>query len=246
MMRPTAILALIHALLSALLLAIGYYWLGVGEGRLPVLAWSFLVAFALIGLISWTYGASLVFFEQRQIGPAYRTTLRNLVPVLLLVLIALTVYFLLAAWASYSPDPASTLASYLTLKTRKPVSPAAVLRVFNAVLWIVRWIILPVLLVPVLANIASRGWSGFRSFGSLAARWVYWLAAPASLLCAFWIPLRLLGWVPHAGSFGAEMASFILRAALAYLLFIAGWLLLAFLTSGGNPRVTQPSTVVSP
>jgi hypothetical protein len=246
-MRPVARLTLFHLLANALLLWLGYYWLGVGEGRMTALLWSFAVALAIIAFTGWTYGATFVFFseanQERRVVPAYRTALRHLAPLTLALLATLAVYYGLARWAGYSLNPASTLASYLTLKLRKPVSPQAVLRVFNGVLWVVRWVIVPVLLIPLLANIASRGWAGWRAFGS---RWFYWIAAPVALLCAMWIPLRLLGWVPHVGSFGAEMASFVVRAVLAYLLFIAGWLVLAFAISAGKPRFTQPSTAVSP
>ena len=73
----------------------------------------------------------------------------------------------------------------------------------------------------------------------------YWIEVPLLLLTAL-IPLKLLGWVPHVNSFGMETASFVLRAAFAYLLWGAAWLVLAFVTSGGSPRFTQSSTVVSP
>lgn len=245
-MRPVATFTLLHMGANALLLGLGYYWLGVGEARITALLGSFVIALVLFCATSWIYGAAFVFFEERQIVPAYRTALRNLVPLTLAMLVALGIYYLLVRWADYSENPASTLASYLTLKLRKPVSPAGVLRAFNAVLWVVRWVIAPVLLIPVLANAASRGWSAFRGIGALALRWFYWIAAPLLLLGALWVPLRLLGWVPHMGSFSAEMASFVVRALLAYLLFVAGWLVLAFVTSGGKPRLTQPSTAASP
>jgi hypothetical protein len=246
-MRPVARLTLIHVLANALLLALGYYWLGVGEGHIPSLLWSLLVALALVVCTAWTYGAAFAFFSEadseRGVLPAYLIALRHLAPLTVAVLVALALYYGLARWAAYSPNPASTVASYLTLKLRKPVSPHAVLRVFNALLWLVRWVLVPVLLIPLLAAIASRGWAGWRA---PRFRWLYWIAAPVSLLCALWIPLRLLGWVPHVGSFPVEMASFVVRAVLAYLLFIAGWLALAFVTSRSRPSLTQPSTVVSP
>ena len=66
------------------------------------------------------------------------------------------------------------------------------------------------------------------------------------LVCALWIPLQLMGWAPHVGGFGMEMFSFVVRLIAAYLLFVGAWLALTFLTSGGNPRVTQSSTAVSP
>ena len=59
------------------------------------------------------------------------------------------------------------------------------------------------------------------------------LKCPLLLLCALWVPFRLLDWVPHMGSFAMEMVSFVVRLLVAYLLFVAAWLLLAFFTSGG-------------
>jgi hypothetical protein len=246
-MPAVARLALFHVLANALLLWLGYYWLGLGEGHMPALIWSLFVALALVGCTGWIYGAAFAFFSEakteRQVLPAYRIALRHLAPLTLALLVTLALYYGLARWAAYSPDPAATFASYLTLKLRKPVKPQSVLRAFNVALWIVRWVIVPVLLIPLMANIASLGWAGLRA---RKWRWIYWVAMPAALLCAQWIPLHLLGWVPHVGSFPAELASFVVRAVLAYLLFIAGWLALAFVTSRGKPSLTQASTVASP
>ena len=97
-----------------------------------------------------------------------------------------------------------------------------------------------------LAAISPQGWRGFKTIGAGVRNWWYWLAAPLLLLCAFWAPLKMLGWTPRAGSFSLEMTSFLLRATLAYLLFGAAWLALAFATSAGKPRFTQSSTIASP
>jgi putative effector of murein hydrolase LrgA (UPF0299 family) len=106
--------------------------------------------------------------------------------------------------------------------------------------WIARWIVLPTLLVSLFAGAAAHGWRAWRGFSIRS------LAAPALVFLGVWIPMRLLAWVPRVSSFSMEMTSFVLRAAVAYLLFVVAWLLLAFLTSGGNPRLTHPRTVASP
>jgi hypothetical protein len=97
------------------------------------------------------------------------------------------------------------------------------------VLWLVRWAVLPLFLLPVAAAVSRRGWPGFRE---LRARGggvrLYWIAAPLLLLSAFWAPFQLLHWTPLAGGFGLEMLSFMLRITVAYLLFVGGCLLLAF------------------
>jgi hypothetical protein len=55
------------------------------------------------------------------------------------------------------------------------------------------------------------------------------------VLCAIWVPLRLVNWVPHVDGFTMEMTSFVLRTAAAYLLFVSAAMVLAFLTSRGKP-----------
>jgi hypothetical protein len=234
----------IHMATNALLLWLVYYWLGIGESRAFTLLWSFTVALAILALLSATYGAALVYFRT---GKApWRTAIANLLPLVTATVGALCIYFLLAKWTDYNPTPATKVASYLTLEFRKPVRPASTLAIFNAVVWLVRWMILPVMLLPMIAAIAVSGWRGFRAFGSYGRRWIYWVEAPLLLLCALWLPMKLLGWVPHAGGFGWEMVSFLARATVAYLLFIAAGLLLAFVSSGGKPPLTQPKTAVSP
>jgi hypothetical protein len=249
MRRSIAWLGIVHIAANAVLLWFGYYWLGLGEGRSSALAWSAFVALVIVLLGCSAYGAALAFFggdANRRVTAAWRTALRNLLPLAIAALAVIVVYYFLARWADYSSKPASTFASYLTLKLRKPVKPSSVLRAFNVALWIVRWMIVPVLLLPMLSSIAGGGWRGFRAFGAFTRKWLYWIEAPLLLVLAITAPLKLLGWVPQVGGFGMETASFVLRAVVAYLLFVAAWLLLAFVTSGGTPRLTQARTAGSP
>jgi hypothetical protein len=242
-------LAILHALMSAVVLWLGYYWLGIGETRAATLLWSGLIAVLFAVLACWTYGASFAFFDgeqNRRVSAAWKSALRNLLPLAVAAAVIAVIYYLLSIWDDYSSHPASQVASYLTLKLRKPVRPASVLRLFRFVLGLVRWVALPVFLLPMIAAISSQGWHGFRSLGTLARKWLYWIQAPVLLLCSLWMPLAILGWVPRVHSFGLEAASFTVRALLAYLLFVAAWLVLAFVTSSGTPRFTQSKTADSP
>lgn len=248
-MRSLRWLTVLHLAANGLLLWLGYYWLGVGESRASMLAWSACVAVLIVVLGCAAYGAALVYFQEpgnlRAIT-AWRVALGNLLPLALAAMIVALIYWLLNRWEDYSSQPAFQIASYLTLRFRRPVRPASVALVFNVALWVVRWVVLPVLLLPMMSAIAARGWNGFRGIGAQARRWIYWIEAPVLLLLTLWIPLKLLGWTPHVDSFGMEVVSFTMRSAVAYLLFAGSWLALAFVTSAGKPRLTQSSTVVSP
>jgi hypothetical protein len=228
-----------HLLSNALLLFLGYYWLGIAESHTTTLVWSICVALFIAVLGVWTYGASFAYFRHPR---AWQTSLRNVLPLAVAILLLLAVYLLLAKWADYSSQPAFKIASYLTLKLRKPVRPSAIARVFNIILWLVEWMLIPVLLLPMLSAISASGWRGFTAAGSKAKKWLYWVETPVLLFCAVRIPLLLMHWVPHFDSFGVQTASFAARAVVAYLLFGGAWLLLASLT----PDATQPSTAASP
>ena len=244
MTRAIRNVAALHLVGNALLLWLGYYWLGTSESGAATLAWSALVAMVLLFLVCWLHAGTLVYF--RESAGAFRRTLRRLFPVVSAAIVLIAVYVVLAKWEEYSMRPASGVASWLTMKLRKPVKPATMLAVFNAALWLVRWVVVPVFALPLVADVASHGWSGARQFGRLAKSWRYWLVTVILMWCAFVAPFKLLGWVPRAGNFGMEMASFTARMLGAYLLFTGGWLALLFLTSVGKPVFSQPRTAGKP
>ena len=234
--RSTSVLVLLHFVGNALLLGLGYYWLGLGESSGTRLVWSFFVAAVFVCLSVWLHGATFAYFrasDSSHLTAAFRAPFSNLVPLIVLGVFVLCFYALLEWWRHYSPQPAFKIASYLTLKLRKPIQPATILRVFNILQWVLRWAVLPVILLPLAAEISTRGWSGLRGPSwARAKRPLYGLEVPLLLTCAFWLPFKLIGWVPRVSGFGMEMASFLVRLILAYLLFIGAWLLAVFFSSG--------------
>lgn len=229
---------------NLLVLALGYYWLGIGETRAATLAWSGAVALAGLCAACWVNGGLLAFF--RGVKSPGRTILRHTAPFLAAVVLTGAVYWVLARWEEYSGTPALEIASWLTLKLRRPIKPATVLRVFYFALELVRWMVIPVFVLPMLSGVASLGWRGFTEFGALRRSRAYWLAAPVLLVCALALPWELVGWVPRAASFGMQMTSFVARTVVAYLLFLWSWILLASLSSGGRPAEIQLKTAASP
>ncbi|MGA2136252.1 MAG: hypothetical protein ABSH50_28510 [Bryobacteraceae bacterium] len=229
-----------HLAGNALLLWLGYYWLGVGESRAATLLWGALVALIALSLACWLHGGTFAFFaaDKPALLPAFRTAGRRLGPLVAAVIGVLVIYLLLAQCVEYSAKPAFSIASWLTLTFRKPVKPAAIQSVLDVLFWLVRWMVVPVFALPVLARIVN----GSRRPRKL----LYWIEVPVLLVCGLRLPLWLTGWSPQLGSFGLQLLSLVLRLLIAYLLFVAAWLALEFITSGGKPRTTQPSTVASP
>ena len=220
----------LHLIANALLLWLGYYWLGVGESSIPRLLWSAVVALVLIACAVLIHGAALAEPQSGQPIQTVRGTARHLLPLLILAIVVVVLYGALTWWRGYSETPALNIASWLTLKTRKPVKPESVLGVFNFFLWVVRWVALPWVFVPMAASLAKGGWAGVGK-----ATWkrskVYWVLVPMLLVIAIWVPLKLIGWVPHFSSFAVQVFSFSIRAMIAYALFVGGLMGLARATS---------------
>lgn len=225
-------LFLLHLLANALLLWLAYEWLGVGESTRLRLVWSALDALAILALVAWFHGATLVFFRtgEPKINGAFRAALGH-VPVLLAAAILVLVLYGLLAWAAAASVPSAfQFASWLTLKLRTPVKPAAMMRIFLAAFWIVRWVVVPVALLPMASGLAARGWRGAAEFGWRGG-WRYWLEVPLLLVAGLWLPFVVLGWVPAVSGFALEMLSFSVRMLVAYLLFVGALWTLEWVTS---------------
>jgi hypothetical protein len=220
---------------NALLLWLAYEWLGVDESSGLKLVWSTVDALLILALGCWLHGATMVYgsANAETINAAFRTVLRNLWVLIVLAIVVLAIYGLVSTVETLSNQPAFQLASWLTLKLRKPVKPATVRWVFHAMFWVVRWSVLPVLLLPLAAGLAQRGWRGGRSI-TVRRSWLFWLRISALSVIGLWLPLVILGWRPHVGTFGFEMVSFVVRAGVAYLLFVGGALLLARIGSSAG------------
>ena len=238
MTRDTRNLLLVHLPANAILLGLAYEWLAMAESSTARLAFSAFAALGIVALAALLHGASFASFRlgaRPGIAASFRTALRHLLPLLMVVLGAISIYAFFAWWENYSPTPAAKLASWLTLQFRKPVKPATIQNFFKAALWMIRWALLPAELLPLFSGVAARGWRGFNEFGWRRYSRLYRLEVPLLALAAVWLPLRLINWVPLTGSFSMEMTSLVSRALVGYLIFVIAAMLLAFLTSREKP-----------
>jgi hypothetical protein len=216
----------LHLVADGLLLWLGYLWLGVAESTRTLLLFSALAALGILALACWFHGATMVFFRkgggpETGIKDAFRVALRHLLALLVAAILVLALYGLLAWAAGASGQPAFRLASWLTLKLRTAVKPTTVARIFLGGFWIVRWVVLPVALLPMASGIAARGWRGIGEFTWRRGRRC-WLEVPLLLVAGLLLPFVLLRWVPTVSGFPLEVVSFTLRALAAYLLFVGG------------------------
>lgn len=238
-MKRLRSLGLLHLIGNEAALWLGYYWLGIGESKMMLLAWSFVVGLVTIALFGWLHGTGFAFFrdDKADVARAMRFARVNLPPLVLAALVVLILYGVVGWLQDWSAGPAFKFASFLTLKLRKPVKPASMIQAFGLVWWIVRWVVLPVLILPMISAISTKGWRGFGSMGPIRHYKLTWLETPLLLLCAVKVPFNLLAWHPVTSGFGPEMFSLLVRLLVAYLFFTVGCLALEFSASRQSPRV---------
>ncbi len=248
MKSPLAALCGFHFVGDALLLWLGYSWLSIPESNGMHLVWSVLVLVFFFSAVLWLHGTAFAYFKRltpQTLGGSAKAALQHLPALFMLAVLSVILYWLVNWIDSLLGQPAFRLGSWLTLTLRRPVPPARVLACFHAAVWLVRWLLLPALLVPIAAGISTDGFASFRRFAGKPRIWRS-LQIFVLLLGAVWVPMKLLAWVPKMPNFGAEMASFLLRAAVAYLLFAGLLLLLERFTSTGTPSFTQRTSSATP
>lgn len=245
-------LVLLHVLGNAALLGIVYWWLGLGDANAGQLLLTFVTALAAIVAELWLHAGSFAWFrdsQPRKLAPAFRSTLRKL-PAFAAAALGVLIIYLLIQWIESLLYPtASTFASWLTFHLRKPVRPLWMIRGLQGIFWAVRWLVLPAFVLPLLSAIAGHGWRGFQYLKNSRMQTLprhFWLKCAALTLTAFYIPDLIVHWIPRVQSFSMETFSFVVRFLAAYLLSIASWLFLLFISSGGRPRAIQPTTTALP
>lgn len=230
----------LHAGANLALAALVYAWLSIPDARLWQVAASLLLGVVLALAFLWLHGSTLEFFTQAHtqgsasVRAAFRATLRRLPALVLWALL-----FGLALWAvSWAGATiwyvADWLGSALTLAARRPVSPQSVGKFLTALLWVLTWVWVPLLLLPLAAQTCKEGFGGFRthSFGvvwSVFRRGRYWIGYLVLLVVGTWPPVLLINWIPKVESLWGQAASLAVRFLGAYLLLLTAWLLLGSL-----------------
>ena len=165
----------------------------------------------------------------------YEVFIRGLGNVLVVALCAAVVYALLLLFGklgSYEQSLPPYLRSLAPACIRRFASLALFQGVISALFFVVRWILVPGLALPLLA---SAAYFGFRGLGRDALRiWTrtvrsifYWSIVIASVLLGVWVTKKIMGWTPdfRTSTLSQETVSLVIRGLLSYFLALFAWML---------------------
>ena len=236
--RPR-LLWLAEFVLNPVLFAAFWLWLLVPESGVGSLLLSFtlaaLIAIAFLVLL----GATLSWYTDHHAGenPTLRSAfgkgLRHFVWLGIWGFFPIAILLLLSWAESYQYQLPAYVRSLLPMGIRAQVSEAQLLWLYLFILAALFWVVTLGAWLPPAAQLAARGFrgfgrEGFRAWGRSMRSLQYWLLVAATVLLGVWLPMLLMAWKLKQGTtFGVEMTSLAGRLALAYVLALCAWMLLA-------------------
>lgn len=237
---------------NPLLLAIfvGWLLLPVASDVHLLLNGAIVIVLAAAALV--LHGGTLNFYsgENRSEEPlllsAFRRAVRNLLAIAACALLLFALWALLDATEPWQIAFPFYLRSLLPEFIRMHVGVWGLQIFVEGIVFTVRWIGIPGLLLPLLLESSNVG---FRAFGkpgraalkNSATRPSYWLVLLFAAFVGCFAPLALLDWTPEFKNptMRVELISLIARLGVSYILMVSSWLAVCSIVG----RFGRPATV---
>ncbi len=235
---------LLNLFVNAAALGAWYYWLRIPDAHVWQVALSAVLALLIVVGIVWLRAGTLAWFRVDEfrrrpgIGAAYWRGLRHVIPLAIWAALGACVMWIIVSAGNYVPQ----FSVWIRQKANAGPSPRNVMHGSDWVLFVVLWVVLPAVWLPVATTIAATGFSGrhiARSFRVLRQP-LYWVSLCVLMGLGVWVPYKLVTWVPALSSLRAEAWSAGLRFAGAYLILITAFILLIWMVgerTDGEDRI---------
>ena len=223
---------------SAIILLATAGFLRTGETFFQLALGALLVLVAVVGWMTLDGGTFNYYLDQQRnqaalIKPPFLRALKHLLP----VLIVAAVFFLLRIWLEGLDDYHYSFPGYLRSELpawlRRHISETNIQNLYDLFLFFLRWIVLPVLLLPVASLCADKGFRGFIAFRIWVRMFLsrlFWGVAIVASILGVVIPVALTGWKldPRTASLAEEKFFLAFRIALGTILVLSAWLMVSF------------------
>ncbi len=227
---------LLQFLANAALVLVFVWWLHISEAHWWNLLFSLLLIFLIVAVALALHGGTLIYFQSAHrdraalLRPAFRRAFTHLPAIFVWALF----FFFLRYWIGRLDDYTYTLPGYLRSEfpawLRRMISEPRLDSIYSGLVSLLRWVILPGLLLPFALFSADRGFRGLIAFrdGRRTLRSLgYWITLVVAAILGVWCVEAIMGWTldPKTATLPAEETSLAFRLLFAYLLGIFAWLL---------------------
>jgi len=226
-------------------------WLIIPEAKIWQLVLNVVLAVVIAGGALVLHAGTLNYFSDQfheqpaAVLPTFGRALRNFSAVAVCALVFYVVWSVVGGLEQYQVAFPTYLRSTLPASLRAYISLGALTASFEFLVFVLQWIVVPGLLLPLALLAADQGFRGFRGAG-----WKRWKTSIASL--HYWVILALaaflgvygsstiMGWRPASESptFAGETSNLALRLFLAYSLALFSWMVVCSLIGrrGGSAQ----------
>jgi|HubBroStandDraft_2_1064218.scaffolds.fasta_scaffold11024_2 hypothetical protein len=230
-------LRLIQFFANLLLFALLVAWLFIPVASDLHLILNFFVALLLlIATLTLHAGTLNSFIDQQStqappLWPAFRRALNHIIPVAICIMVFCLLWLSIDRLETYQSSFPAYVRSTFPVSLRRHTTLPALDNLFSVVIFILRWILAPGLVLPLLAQAADRGFRGFGKQGLIASRKTlfslnYWLVLTLAALLGVSATEKLMGARPNfkSSTTNSEAISLAWRLTVSYLLGLFSWM----------------------
>jgi hypothetical protein len=222
---------LLHVVVNALLMVAFFYWTRIPEesGLLFTLT---VVSGLLIAFVTlWLHSATFDYFHpgERSVKDSLRRSLAR-VPAFLVwsAIFGLGLWLIGQLW-NYDAQAGGWIRHLLPGFLRRAVTPRAAFAATSWLMWFVYFFLWPIVLLPVVAQVAVKNFRGFYAAAALRPQRElrFWVAYLVCFIIGAYVPYKLAWMTPTKPStLGDQTWNMALRLGAGYLLLVTAWLVL--------------------
>jgi hypothetical protein len=228
------------------------WWLRISEAHW----WNLLFGFVLIALTAVAalvlHGGTLNYFQRvhedkaSRLSPAFRTALKHVAAVFVWALVFFCLRWLVGKLDDYSQTVPGYLRSEFPAWLRRMISEPRLDRFYSDLVWLLRWVVLPGLFLPLALFASARGFRGLialKDWRRVLGHLDYWITLLVASLIGVYCVSEIMGWktFSETSTPPGETTSLVFKLLFASLLGIFAWLLTCSVL--GRLRSTrQPGT----
>jgi hypothetical protein len=186
-----------------------------------------------------------------QLRDAFLRAIRNILAIAACSALVYLLWTLLDSTAERQLQVPLYLRSLLPEFIRRHIEPWWFQISFEGIIFAVRWVLIPGLILPLVLEASDSGFRAFSKLGVVALknsvkRLSYWLILIFAAIAGLVAPSSLLEWTPafKNSTVHIETISLIARISVAYVLALASWLLVCSLLTRFGRRVAADKDTV--
>lgn len=247
-LSATFISALHHPLLwllqllgNALIILIFLLWLRIPDAYWWELFFQVVVALLIVVGALWLHGGTLNYYSdvssdvKAGLGEAFKKTLRHLPAFAVSVLVFGVLFYFARKLDNYQYEFPGYLRSEFPAWLRRHISEPTMDNLYEGFVFIVRWIVVPGLVLPLGLLCARAGFRGFLQFGAwwrVVRSLAFWIVLIVAAIIGIYCTGKILDWKlnPKTATLGGEKIWLGFRLVVIYLLALFSWLWVCCMT----------------